>query len=159
MRYVPFFLASWPVWTRRTVARCIPVVVQRPNSHGLLFRRPLSFSCGSSTRWSMSLLYRPCRFLCIWLSLVRCSVFACGVLDYGFSWESLGNIVCNDTGGTAESPQLQLIDKVDELRGGFFQGPVHRYRAGGPVHRDTAPTIRCMCASLSVAVHRHGPVF
>ena len=36
LRYVPFFgsqaqmLASWPVLTRRTVARCTPVVVQKP---------------------------------------------------------------------------------------------------------------------------------
>ena len=35
------------------------------------------------------------------------------------------------------------------LRGGFglkgiYQGPVHRYRAGGRVHRDTAPIMRCI---------------
>ena len=31
----------------------------------------------------------------------------------------------------------------------MFLGPVHRYRAGGRVHRDTAPTIRCIHWRLS----------
>ena len=48
------------------------------------------------------------------------------------------------------SPQLQLIDKVvapSLMSCGmdFFKGPAHRCRAGGRVHRDTAPIIRCIC--------------
>ena len=84
LRYVPFFcsqaqmLASWPVLNRRTVARCIPVTVYwcvdfpcrgaEVYSHGLLFRRPLRFSCCSSTRCSMSLLHRSCSLLVVVLA-------------------------------------------------------------------------------------------
>ena len=42
-------------------------------SHGLLFRRPLRFSCDSSTRWSMSLLHRPVQ-VPLYL-VVTCTVF------------------------------------------------------------------------------------
>ena len=37
------------------------------------------------------------------------------------------------------------VTRYVQLRaaGKTFQGSVHRYRAGGRVHRDTAPTIRC----------------
>ena len=47
-------------------------------------------------------------------------------------------------------PQLHLwrnsLRAAHELRWRCFRGPVHRYRAGGRVHRDTAPIIRCTCA-------------
>ena len=100
LRYVPFFcsqaqmLASWQVLTRRTVALCIPVPVYwcvdfpcrgaEAYSHGLLFRRPLRFSCCSSTRCSMSLLHTSCRFPYIWQS---CTVFGVrlGSTSFGFS--------------------------------------------------------------------------
>ena len=39
----------------------------------------------------------------------------------------------------------QLLRGGVGLMGVFF-GPVHRYRAGGRVHRDTAPIIRCISA-------------
>ena len=39
---------------------------------------------------------------------------------------------------TALVPELQCSDMLS----GDFQGPVHRYRAGGRVRRDTAPTIK-----------------
>ena len=42
---------------------------------------------------------------------------------------------------TAKVSQLQCSDTVS---GDFFKGPVHRYRAEGRVHRDTAPIIRCL---------------
>ena len=56
---------------------------------------------------------------------------------------------------TVEISQLLLLRNrwlpviLAALRGGvgmkvFFKGPVHRYRAGGRVHRDTAPITRCI---------------
>ena len=42
---------------------------------------------------------------------------------------------------TATVPQLKCSDTVSCF---FFLGPVHRYRAGGRVHRDTVPIVRCI---------------
>ena len=50
----------------------------------------------------------------------------------------------SSTGAVVEmTGELTQLRAARELRWGFFRGPVHRYRAGGRVHRDTAPIIRC----------------
>ena len=46
---------------------------------------------------------------------------------------------------TAFVPQLQRSGSVS---GGFFLGPVHWFRAGGRVYRDTAPIIRCISCGV-----------
>ena len=52
---------------------------------------------------------------------------------------------------TVVPPQLHLLRNslraAHQLRWGLFLGPVHRYRAGGRVHRDTASIIRCTVRS------------
>ena len=49
---------------------------------------------------------------------------------------------------TAVLPQLHLLRNsfraAHELRWGFLSAPAHRCRAGGRVHKDTAPIIRCI---------------
>ena len=41
------------------------------------------------------------------------------------------------------APAGKLVACSSELRWVFFKGPVHRYKAGSRVHRDTAPIVRC----------------
>ena len=45
------------------------------------------------------------------------------------------------------SDEIQLLVLTAGLWGLIFWGPVHRYRAGSSVHRDTAPIIRCISCS------------
>ena len=45
-------------------------------------------------------------------------------------------------GGPGSSPWWSWAD------GWIFLGPVHRYRAGGRIHRDTAPIIRCLIVGV-----------
>ena len=73
----PRCATSWPVWTRRTVRRCIPVVVQRPIPMVFSVQKVIEFPCCSST--SPLYLAVTC----------TCSVFACGVQDYGLFCEIL----------------------------------------------------------------------
>ena len=44
----------------------------------------------------------------------------------------------------ADSRDLTAAPWWSWVDGWIFWGPVHRYRAGGRVHRDTAPIIRCI---------------
>ena len=63
---------------------------------------------------------------------------------------------------TVELPRLHSLRNsssgsahhhVDELTGCIFMCPAHRCRAGGCVHRDTAPIISCI---LGTTLDRHG---
>ena len=71
-------------------------------------------------------------------------------------------LYASSTGSVVEKtvvlPQLHLLRNslraAHELRWGFFfKGPVHRYRAGGRVHRDTPPLPQL--GALCVHIDRH----
>ena len=92
--------------------------------------------------------------------------FTCAVLDKAVGMP----LVCRNCGGSAVtvhrqvwftclllysdwcrwSRQCSLVLRRGQLifsmmsSGYFFKGPAHRCRAGGRVHRDTAPIIRCI---------------
>ena len=115
----PRCAASWPVRTRRTVARAVQE---------------------NWTFWEISWF-----FLRLLYVTVNCSEFGRGVHDYGFSWETTSECIPysatflrqflesygSDCRKTAESPQLQ-----------FIEGRRHSLRAAesdphGPVGRKT----------------------
>ena len=58
-------------------------------------------------------------------------------------------VVCNDRCRVVRSAENCVCPAVAALWLGesFFKGPVHKYTAGGRVHRDTAPIIRCTVRS------------
>ena len=89
-----------PVWTRRTVRRCISVVVQRPIPMVFSVQKIIEFPCCSST--SPLYLAVTC----------TCSVFACGVQDYGLFCEFLQEWVPYSTllGSTVDTSSASVYE-------------------------------------------------